>query len=316
MSSRRIKIIIVIAFISVLSSIYYLLPLSKNITIVDGREILQVKTKAATVGDVLAEKRIVLNERDIIEPGLNTILHANMTVQITRAKAVKLIVGGEIQTIETTATRVGEVLQEAGVIPGEWDRVTPDLGDTYNDTIQVVRVERKNIREEKPLAYDIQKVDDNDLYKGEQRIRQKGKSGVERLLYEVVLENGQEVARKMVERIVARKPVSEIVAVGIKQTVSRGGKPLHFKEVKSMVATGYTHTGNQTYTDIWPTVGIVAVDPKVIPLRTRLYIEGYGYATAMDIGSAIKGNRIDLFFETRKEALKWGRRTVQVFVLE
>lgn len=83
-----------------------------------------------------------------------------------------------------------------------------------------------------------------------------------------------------------------------------------------MTATGYTHTGQKTYTGIWPTVGIVAVDPKVIPLRSRLYIDGYGYATAMDIGSSIKGNRIDLFFESRQEAIKWGRRNVKVFVLE
>lgn len=83
-----------------------------------------------------------------------------------------------------------------------------------------------------------------------------------------------------------------------------------------MSATAYTHTGNKTYTGIWPSVGIVAVNPKVIPLGTRLYIDGYGYATAMDTGGAIKGNKIDLFFETRAEALKWGRRNVQVFVLK
>ena len=247
---------------------------------------------------------------------LSKSLDSNMTVEIESAKAITLIADGEATVINTAGACVKEVLEQAGVILGENDRVMPGLEEPYNDTIQVIRVERKKVSEQNSLAYDIQKLPDSDLYKGEQRIRQKGKNGLEKLSYEVMLEDGKEVSRKLVERVLVRKPVNEIVVVGTKQTVSRGGKPINFKQVLEMTATGYTHTGNLTYTDIWPTVGIVAVDPKVIPLGTRLYIDGYGYATAKDIGSAIKGNRIDLFFETRKEALKWGRRTVQVFVLE
>ena len=62
--------------------------------------------------------------------------------------------------------------------------------------------------------------------------------------------------------------------------------------------------------------GVVAVDPRVIPLRTRLYVEGYGPALAADVGAAIKGNRIDVFFETVDEALRYGRRQVNVYILE
>ena len=62
-------------------------------------------------------------------------------------------------------------------------------------------------------------------------------------------------------------------------------------------------------------MGIVAVDPRVIPLGTRLYVEGYGFATAADKGGAIKGERIDVFLETKEETRKWGRRQVEVFVL-
>ncbi len=62
--------------------------------------------------------------------------------------------------------------------------------------------------------------------------------------------------------------------------------------------------------------GIVAVDPKVIPLGTKMYIPGYGYGIAADIGSAIKGKKIDVAFETRKEALKFGRRDIVIKILE
>jgi 3D (Asp-Asp-Asp) domain-containing protein len=60
--------------------------------------------------------------------------------------------------------------------------------------------------------------------------------------------------------------------------------------------------------------GIVAVDPKVIPLRTRLFVPGYGRAIAADVGTAIKGRIIDLWFPTLDEARAWGRRSVVITV--
>ncbi len=75
-------------------------------------------------------------------------------------------------------------------------------------------------------------------------------------------------------------------------------------------ATGYTSCGHEAG------YGVVAVDPKVIPLGTRLYIEGYGYALAGDVGGAIKGNRIDLCYATVKECYQFGRRDVVVYVLD
>ena len=62
--------------------------------------------------------------------------------------------------------------------------------------------------------------------------------------------------------------------------------------------------------------GIVAVDPRVIPLGTWLYVEGYGIALAADKGGAIKGNRIDLFYESTKVVDRYGRKTVKVYVLD
>ena len=62
--------------------------------------------------------------------------------------------------------------------------------------------------------------------------------------------------------------------------------------------------------------GTVAVDPRVIPLGSKLYVEGYGYATAQDTGSAIKGNKIDLFYDSLYEAKKFGRKNLTVYVLE
>jgi 3D (Asp-Asp-Asp) domain-containing protein len=62
--------------------------------------------------------------------------------------------------------------------------------------------------------------------------------------------------------------------------------------------------------------GVVAVDPRVIPLGSMLFIEGYGLALASDTGSAIKGNRIDLLMATKAQAYRFGRRSVTVHVLK
>ena len=97
------------------------------------------------------------------------------------------------------------------------------------------------------------------------------------------------------------------------QPVSRGARSL------AMTATAYSayDPGNSSYTYGGSVVrhGIAAVDPSVIPLGTRLYIEGYGYAVADDVGSSIKGNRIDLAFDSRGDAVQFGRRPVTVYIL-
>jgi 3D (Asp-Asp-Asp) domain-containing protein len=82
-----------------------------------------------------------------------------------------------------------------------------------------------------------------------------------------------------------------------------------------MVATAYL-SGGKTVTGLRARKGIVAVDPSVIPLGTKLYIEGYGEAQAADIGSSIKGNRIDLCFDSLQECKTYGKRTINVYLVE
>lgn len=306
-------IIILIILVPILSCF---LPKGRNVAILDGDKCTLVRTAARDVRELLQEKGIKIKEGDRVDPQPETPLTSGLAVRIKREKSVDVIASGKKMTIMTAAATVKEALKEAGIEPGVNDRVVPGLEEAYTDSIQIVSVETKIIAEQVTIPYTVKQIPDNGLYKGEQRIKEKGRNGLEKYVYEVVLEDGKEIARKLIEKLVVQKPVQQVVAVGERATVSRGGKPLNFKQVLKMTATAYTHTGNRTCTDIWPSVGIVAVDPSVIPLGTRLYIDGYGNATALDRGSAIKGNRIDLFFENKAEALKWGRRTVRVFILE
>jgi len=75
------------------------------------------------------------------------------------------------------------------------------------------------------------------------------------------------------------------------------------------------HANGHTYTGMIAGFGVVAVDPRVVPLGTRVYVEGYGEGVAADIGGAIKGNRIDLCYNTYGEAIRFGRHHVKVYLL-
>ena len=127
---------------------------------------------------------------------------------------------------------------------------------------------------------------------------------------------------------VTREPVTQVVLQGTKQravaaVASAGegvlslsdGTQLSYRAVYSGTATGYTHTGHNTATGTVPAYGTIAVDPSVIPLGTRMYIPGYGYGVARDTGGAIKGTRIDLFFDSYAQAIRWGRRSVTIYIL-
>ncbi|WP_281289522.1 3D domain-containing protein [Sporomusa termitida] len=98
------------------------------------------------------------------------------------------------------------------------------------------------------------------------------------------------------------------------------GEPSRYSRSLLMKASAYTAhdpgNGSYTYRGNLLRRGMAAVDPTVIPLGTRLYIKGYGYAIADDIGGAIKGQRIDLAFENRREALNFGVRKVTVYILD
>ena len=93
------------------------------------------------------------------------------------------------------------------------------------------------------------------------------------------------------------------------------------KKVLTLSATGYGPGengawGNRTATGGRVRYGVVAVDPRVIKLGTRLWVEGYGECVAADTGGAIKGLRIDLAFDSDRTANAYGRRTVRVVFLD
>lgn len=150
---------------------------------------------------------------------------------------------------------------------------------------------------------------------------QPGKPGEVKRTYQVVRKNGKPIAKKLIkeERI---EPTPTLFLMG-KSGYTSSRSSFGRSRVMVMEATAYDPSPatigpgatGRTAMGLIATYGHVAVDPRVIKMGTRVFVEGYGFAIASDKGSAIKGNRIDLCYNSRSTALAFGRKKVRVHVL-
>lgn len=290
----------------------------KSVVIIDDGKELAVRTYAGTVAGALAVKDIVLLNNDEITPSLDSALVSGMTIRIDRATDVSISVDGRVLPVRTQCRVVGDLLNEAGVAPGPEDEVSPALNSAVTPGMNVVvaRVVTKTEEKETVVNFETEQKYTVNLPQGTTRIAEEGSNGTALQLWKVKYKDGVEVARQMVSSKIIAPPVNQIVMVGSGLVVSRGGENIRYAEAIDMVASAYTHTGNNTSCGVAPHYGVAAVDPAFIPLWTKLYVEGYGYATALDVGGSIKGNRIDLFFESYNEAMRWGIRNVEVYRID
>ena len=94
-------------------------------------------------------------------------------------------------------------------------------------------------------------------------------------------------------------------------------EPSRHERTLTMEATAYTHTGNLTKSGTQPKAGrTVAVDPSIIPLGTRLIINGQAGFVAEDTGGRIHNNKIDIFFDSKEDCIKWGVRELEVLIID
>ena len=202
------------------------------------------------------------------------------------------------------------VLQEKSSSDGTWD-VPQAFGP-----VRFVQVSQRMVTVRERIPYDLRYVPEQSAARGQVVVWTSGTGGVRQRVFRLLYEDGVLVSRVLVSDSLLEPPAGDALTVG--KSVYRGGATNEF----FMEATAYSPTVQETDGDPWMTAsgmksghGVVAVDPKVIPLGSKLYVEGYGYAIAGDTGGAIKGNRVDVFFYSSDETARWGRRWVRVFVL-
>jgi uncharacterized protein YabE (DUF348 family)/3D (Asp-Asp-Asp) domain-containing protein len=277
----------------------------------------QIHTMKSTVGDVMKEAGIHLQVQDKIYPPVQTELKDDMVIKVVRAFPVKIYADGQEKSLVSTPIKVTEALRLEGISLGEKDLVSAELGSvTYQDqVIRVTRVRESNIQIRTPIPYSRSYVSDQTLERGLTRTVHRGHQGLAQETVKVTYYDGKEVRREPLDKKIVKPAVNEVVAMGTITSISRGGLRLELERALVAVATAYTYTGHHTATGQIPSVGMAAVDPKVIPMGSRLYVEGYGFARASDIGSSIKGNKVDLFMEELSQCRRWGRKTVKVYIL-
>lgn len=282
---------------------------------------LTVRTYGTTVAEAMRDGRIEIRPQDRTVPALSTRLAGGMTIRIRRAVPVLLIVGGQKRWVLTAARTAGQVLSEAGVRVRPRDRVHPALGTVLRPgaRLRVVRIETRVVSRAESLPYARITSPDPVLPRGVIHVASAGRPGLQIRRVAVTTADGVVVARKTVDTVTLRPPQDLIIHVGTRPLIASRGE-FAGKEFIYVEATGYAPwhgrgVDGTTSTGMKAGYGVVAVDPELIPLRSLLYIDGYGRAIAGDVGSAIKGRRIDLGFNTVREAYRFGRRVVRVYIL-
>lgn len=304
----------------------------------DGNRIV-VRTVKSTVKEVLEQNGVRLGKYDYVSVPIDTKLQSkeNNIINIRSAVPVYVFADGHEIELMTSKETVKEALRDEPVNLSHSDRIQgadPDDKIVKGMRLKVVRVTRKLVSQNEVIPCEVIKKDNNSMDMGQYRVINEGKDGVREKVYMVEYEDGKEVKRMLADHKVVVNPKERVVEYGTIPiyTTSRG-ENFRYKKVMDMRSTAYTasyeDTGKTpdhpefgiTYTGMRVKKGVVAVDPKVIPLGTRLYIEGvgnvpdYGYAIAADIGSAVKGDIIDLYMDDSTAVKRWGVKKVKVYIL-
>ncbi|MGJ8729544.1 ubiquitin-like domain-containing protein [Listeria aquatica] len=318
---------------------------ANQLTIVDNGNKEKVWSTKKTVGDVLKDENITTRPQDAVSVALDTKVKNGMNVNINRAIALSLQNGEKKENVWSTKSSVQDLLDEKNIKLGKDDRVSPekDADLKENMLVRVTYVDKKTEEKNEKVAFDTVYKEDSSLEKGKTKLLSDGKHGTKKVKYEIIFENGKEKSRKRVGEDLLTDSKNKVVARGTKQvqvaTVSHENSsektvataPEQSSSASSssssapsggrtftMQSTAYTG-GGVTATGINlsanPGMKVVAVDPSVIPLGSRVHVSGYGEAIAGDTGGAIKGNIVDVYFSSNAACISWGRRTVTVTVL-
>ena len=295
-----------------------------------------VFSDATEPSEVLADAGIELARADIVEMN-----EEGMRPEITvrRAMLIRINNGGQSVVTHSYGETVGELLERVNLGLNEGDVIDVDLNAETYDGMQL-NIDRwttvtKVFTESVP--FNTEYVDKKLMLKGEEEIVTEGVEGVVEHTATVTYFNGQEVSREILDSEQTVAPVNQVIARGTleaeegKLTIADGvivtpeGEIYTYNKTMKVKATAYTHTdaGRDKITATGTTVhwGTVAVDPKLIPYGTKMFIVSndgsfvYGLSAAEDCGGSIKGKRVDLYMPTTKQCFSFGVRNCTIYFL-
>ena len=302
---------------------------AKRVTLVQDGTVQTFQTHAATAEAMLAEHGVFPADTDALNVSPASALSDGERIVYRAAVPVSLTVDGTTRLLRSPAASVGELLAHAGVSWDRHDDVSPPAATPLgNDLpIGVRHVSRWTEIVHRPLAPTVVKRWSMAVQAGSSQVVDPGAAGLLEVTYHVQrTPDRRGTHRTEVLSRVLRAPRDRVVAEGIAEFTALSelarrelvGTLGIATSALSMIATAYTADcrgcSGTTASGRAAGHGIVAVDPAVIPLGTHLFIPGYGRAVAGDTGGAIRGRRIDLGFDSHRQATQFGRRPLIVYV--
>ncbi|EGC1354296.1 DUF348 domain-containing protein [Listeria monocytogenes] len=311
---------------------------ARQITINDNGTKKDVWSTKANVADLLKDENITTRPQDVLNVALDTKLKNGLEVNINRAIQLSLQNGAKKDTVWTTKTKVSDLLAEKNIKLDQDDRVSPAKDSNLKEkmTVEVTYVNSKAEKKNEQVKFETVYKEDDSLNKGVEKVVQEGKNGKKVVEYKVTFENGKEKKRDVIKENVTSNKTDKVVVRGTKEKVvatpvsnvstssatsssssSASSTPSGGKTYE-MESTAYSGGGTTAYginLSANPGLKVIAVDPRIIPLGSKVWVEGYGEAIAGDTGGAIKGNIVDVYFPNESQCYSWGRRMVTVKVL-
>lgn len=242
------------------------------------------------------------------------------------ASGARVLVDGRSIPVSDSVETVREALAAARVRLDGDDEVTP-ARDAPLPTDGVVRVSRVKFTEgtvDVKIPYEtVVRAATRGNRPYHPTVTSAGRLGLKRVTYRARIVDGKEVTRETVREEVVREPVPQIVTARKPSVLGARGAYAGKKTLK-VLATAYDpgpgscgpYANGKTCNGKRAGYGIIAVDPTVIPLGAKIFVPEYGYGIAADVGGAIKGNRIDLGFNSRPGAFKWGKKWVTITIVD
>lgn len=304
-------------------------PAPYRVTLELGGTPVTLTTQAPTVGALLAQRGITVRPGDYLYPAPEVPLADGLEIDYRASAPVTIVVANSSRTVWSSAQTVADLLDDQQISLGADDVVTPAL-DAPVPANGVVRIERV-VSWERHIAHVIPHAT---LYRldvahpmGRAHVVSAGRNGVRVTVISYTQRDGGRISKR-VRSYVAVAPRERIIDDGLGPFGAYGDFDrfalvrfgLIARSKVRMVATAYTPhcygCSGRTALGLRAGPGIVAVDPRVIPLGSRLYIPGYGFALAGDTGGDIVGDRVDLGFASYADAVRFGRREVTVYTLK
>lgn len=333
--AKALKIVAILAISATLSLGAYMMSAKDVILTIDDKD-EEITTFSHTLEELLEEKGILVDKYTYVSLPLETALEDGMNIVIITPKPYTISMG-EIKTeIVSIYSNVGDILKDQKIVLDEDDYTLPGIDEEVypGDEIAIFRVEEVIEEREEVLPFQslVKKTDEMDI--GQERLAQEGENGLKKIRISKIFENGKLKEEKILDETIVKEAVPEIIERGTRNVMASSRGTFRYKNVLTMTATAYDlsykSTGKKpgdkgyglTASGTKARPGVVAVDPNVIPLGTKLYVASldgspdYGFCVAEDTGGAIKGNKIDLFFETAGEVARFGRRKVKVYILD